>query len=309
MTPLKTVLNETAQLVQAEWLKLSRRPMTWILLIVFLVQMALFISVLFLSIALHDGIFTDGNSIALMPSQQIDQFRLQLSFPGIFGEVLGQINGLGGIFAVILAGAAVGSEYDWGTLRVQLARRPQRGRYLLAKVITLLFLILAGILIALVVGCVLALLYGSVLEHRGSVSMRDLLLLLPGIARALYVLLPYMLFAIVIATLARSAMAGIAAGIIFIVADASTGTPAILASIENPTLAFLYNLLVQQNVNTLVLLNRQSYGLDPSVFESIVEATKMPSPLQAVLVIGIYSLLFAGYAYVLLTRRDVGGAS
>ncbi len=297
--------------IQAEWLKLSQRPMAWVLLIIFLVQMALVLSLFFLAIGLQDGIFFGADNqvaLSLLPEEKIDEFRRRISFPGILGEVLGQINGIGGICAVILAGAALGSEYHWGTLRVQLARHPNRGRYLIAKVITLLLILLAGILLSLIVGILLGILYGTVLGNLGSVSMRDIMLLPLGVARSLYVMLPYLMFTIAMCTIGRSAMAGIAGGMIFLVLDVSTGMPSFLKIVDNPTIAMLYNLLIQQNVNALVLLNWTAYGLDPSVSMNM-DPAQLPSPLQATLVVGVYSLLFLAYAYVWLTRRDVTGAT
>ncbi len=295
-------------LIAAEWLKLSRRPMAWILLAIFLLQLALFLSVIFLVLALADGLLTHGEPIALLAPEQIDQFRRQISFPGIFGEVLGQVNAIGGICAVILAAGAMGSEYTWGTLRVQLARQPNRGRYLAAKIITLLLVVVVAICIALLVGSALALLYGAVLGNLGSLSARDLLLLPLGIARSLYVMLPYLMFAVAMSIIGRSSMAGIAGGLIFLVLDASTGTPTLLANINNPLIEFFYHMLIQPNINRLVVINRSAYGLDPSLMMNL-DPSRLPSTLQATLVVGIYSLLFAGYAYYMLTRRDVTGAS
>lgn len=294
-------------LLRAEWLKLSRRPMAWILLMVFLFQMILFLSVIFLVVALHDGIFGDA-SIRMMEPEQIEQFRLRLGFPGIFGEVLGQVNGIGGFLAVVLAAGALGSEYSWGTLRVQLARQPHRGRYLVVKVVSLLLILLAGILIALVVGIVFGLFYSATLGDIGTVRFHDVFLLPVGVLRSLYVALPYLLFTFAICVLGRSIMAGVAGGILFITVDASTGVPSLLAAMENPLVRFFYNLLVQQNVNTLVFVNRQDFGLDPAIGMNLDPAL-LPSPLQATAVIALYCALFFGYAYVLFTRRDITGPS
>lgn len=296
-------------LIRAEWIKTSRRPMAWVLLIGFLAQLALFLSLLFLVVALHEGTFTDGQaSITVVSEEQIEQYRLQLQFPGVFGEVLGQINGLGGIFAVILAAGVLGSEYQWGTLRVQLARYPDRGRYLTAKVLALLGALLVGIVLSLAVGVGLALLYGGALGSFGSVTPSDLLLLPLGIGRSLYVMLPYVLLTIAIAAIGRSVMAGVAGGILFTVVDASAGAPSLLAAVDNPIATTITSFLVQQNVNTLVMLNRESYGLDPLTHAGL-DASHLPSPLQATIVIGIYSIVFFGYAHYWLRRHDITGAA
>lgn len=296
-------------LIRAEWLKLSRRPMAWVLLIIFLVFLLFSLSVPFLVLALHDGVFTGGEAHATFPiitEAQMEQFRLQLRFPGLFGEILGQVNGVGGILAVLLAAGAMGGEYDWGTLRVQLARFPDRGRYLLAKVVALLLILLAGMAIVLVVGSLFGLFLSLVLGSVGHVGLSDVVLLPIGMVRALFIMLPYLMFAIATSTLGRSTMAGIAGGILLIVVDAGAGAPALLAAMDNPVVKLFYNLLIQQNVNALVVVNRSAYGLDPAVMTNL-DPSQLPHPFQAAVVVACYSLLFLGYAWFLLTRRDVPG--
>lgn len=296
-------------LIRAEWLKLSRRPMAWILLAIFLFQVALYLSILFVVIGMNDGILLGGaGSIQVLKPEEIEQFRLQVSFPGVLGDVLGQANGIGGVLAVILAAGAMGSEYNWGTLRVQLARQPDRRRYLFAKVIALLLVVLAGIALALVVGSLLALLFGAVLGNLGHLSVRDLLLLPVGMLRSLFIMLPYLMFTIAISIIGRSIMGGVAGGILLLVLDASAGAPAFLATIEHPLVVFLYNMLLQPNVNTLVVLNRNRYGLDPMVSANL-DPSRLPPTWQATLVLALYSLLFLGYAYYVFTRSDISGAT
>src|SRR5690554_7346041 len=106
-------------LIRAEWLKLTRRPIVWILLAVFLGLLAVQILTQFALVSL---IGERVSSPAL--ESQIEEWRRRTVFPGLFGVVFNHLNGLGGIFAVVLAAAAMGSEYSWGTLRTQLARQP-----------------------------------------------------------------------------------------------------------------------------------------------------------------------------------------
>src|SRR5215207_7221843 len=105
-------------LIRAEWFKLARRPMAWVLLAVLLVLLVLLRRVAFMAVALHDGIFSGGEiRLSVLAEAQVQQFRQQISFPGIFGAALGHINSVGGICAIVLAAGALGSEYSWGTLR------------------------------------------------------------------------------------------------------------------------------------------------------------------------------------------------
>jgi ABC-type transport system involved in multi-copper enzyme maturation permease subunit len=296
-------------LIRAEWFKLARRPLAWVLLIVFIGLLVLLRATEFLVIALNDGTFSGGEvRMSVLRPEQVEQFRRQITFPGIFGAVLGHVNSVGGISAIVLAAGAMGSEYGWGTLRTQLARQPNRGRYLVAKLVTLLLVLAVGILIALAVGALLGLLFGWLLGDAATLAAGDLLALPLGVARALYVMLPYVMFTIACSILGRSVLAGAGGGFFFLILDIGLGALAFLASLGG-VVAFLVGLVVQPNVNTLVVLNSRSFGLDPAVLTSGMDLATLPSPLQATLVIGAYSALFFAYAYRSLLRRDITGAA
>jgi ABC-type transport system involved in multi-copper enzyme maturation permease subunit len=295
-------------LIRAEWLKLTRRPMLWVLLAVLLALLALFRLAEFVMLALHDGLFGGGQvRLTLLREAQVEQFRLQLKFPGIFGAALGHVNGVGGICAIILAAGAMGSEYSWGTLRTQLARQPNRGRYLLAKSAALLLILLCGMAIVLLAGALLALLLGGLLGSVGTLSAADLLLVPPGMLRSLYVLLPYVICTLACCVLGRSALAGAAGGFLFLVVDVGLGALSFLSQLGG-LLRVLVNLAPQPNINTLIVLNSRGFGLDPAILTRTMDLATLPSPLQATLVIGAYSALFFAYAYRSLARRDIGGA-
>ena len=294
-------------LIRAEWFKLTRRPLAWVLLGVFLALMVLLLATEFLLVGLHDGIFSGGARLALLSQEQVTQFRLHLGFPGVFGAVLGHVNGVGGMCAVALAAGALGSEYSWGTLRTQLARQPNRGRYLLAKIVGLLLVLLAGILIALAIGALLALLFSAFVPGTAGAAM-SLLALPVGVVRSLYVLLPYLLFTIACCILGRSVIAGAVGGFLFLVFDAGLGALMFLSSLGG-LVRVLLDLIIQPNINTLIVLNGRSFGLDPAAVTRTMDLATLPSPLHATLVIGAYSALFFMYAYRSLRRRDITGAA
>jgi len=294
-------------LIRADWFKLSRRPLAWVLLAVFLASLVLLLLAEFAVVGLNDGLFSGGARAQLLSDEQVRQFRLHLGFPGIFGAVLGHVNGIGGICAIALAAGVIGSEYSWGTLRTQLARRPNRGHYLIAKLVGLLLALLAGIVLALLLGGLLALLFGSLLKDTGgtATSMSALSL---GVLRSLYVLSPYVLCTVACSILGRSVVAGAVGGFMFLLADTGLGALSFLASLGGP-IAFLLNLIVQPNINTMIVLNSQGFGLDPAALTRTMDLSTLPSPLHATLVIGAYSALFFVSAYCLLLRRDIGGAA
>jgi ABC-type transport system involved in multi-copper enzyme maturation permease subunit len=287
-------------LVRAEWLKLTRRPLIWILLVIFLGLFALQIVVQYV----FAYVIQPGPGSSLAP--QIDEYRRRSVFPGLLGMALGHLNSLGGLFAVILTAGAMGSEYSWGTLRTQLARQPNRIHYLLAKIATLLLLLLgaalATITAALLSGALIALAGGPA----GQISTADLARLPLGIARALFVLLPYVLLTLCFTILGRSLLAGLAGGLVYLVLEGGFGALAAFAELGGVWRA-VYNLTIGQNINTLVLLNSHDYGLQPEQLSRAFRLEALPTPLQATLVIGLYCASFLATAVSLFRRRDIGG--
>ena len=290
-------------LIRSEWFVLRRRPIAWVLLALLVGLFVLLRLTEYMVVALHDGTLTGGEArMALLRDDQVQQFRLQLGFPGIFGAALGHINSVGGLCAIVLAAGAVGSDYSWGTLRAALARRPDRGRWLLAKIATLLLALLAGITAVLLTAALL----GALLGGRGALG-GSLLRLPLGVLRAVLVLLPYVMVTVASAIIGRGALAGAAGGFLFLLLDVGLGALAALGQLS-PALALVVNLVLQPNINTLVVQNSRDFGLDPAVLASALDLAALPGPLHAVLVIAAWSALFGGYACWALARRDVGGA-
>ncbi len=295
-------------LFAAEWLKLRKRPLTRVLLATFLALLVLYLGLWALVIALQEGALSGGRlRIEVLNAAQTAQIQRQLSFPGIFGAVLGQVNSVGGILAVILAAGALGSDFGWGTLRVQLIRAPARGLYLLAKLLALLLALLCGILAGLALGSLIAVVASAALGLPSSLDGGALLALGPGILRSLFVILPYVLATFVCAAFGRSALAGAGGGLIFLALDVGAGSLGSLGTVSDAVL-FVVNLMLQPNINRLVVQNATLFGLDPTVLASGLDLTRLPSLTQATVVVAAYCALFGYSAWRLLARRDVTGA-
>jgi ABC-2 type transport system permease protein len=285
-------------LIRAEWLKLTRRPLTWVLLAVWLVLLAL-------QFVAQSLIVFAGQP--LLTAAQFEEYRRRATFPGLFGAVFDYINGLGGIFAVVLTAGAIGSEYSWGTLRMHLARYPARAPFLLAKLATLLLLLLVGALITLAVGAVIGWVVGALLGVASAPETHALALLPLALLRALYVLLPYVLLTLCFTVVGRSLLVGVAGGLLYLVFEAGFGTLAVLQLLGG-VWERIYNLTIQQNINTLVLLNSHAFGLRPETL-SPMNTTQTPSPLQASLIVALYCAAFLATALYSLQRRDITGAA
>jgi len=295
-------------LIAAEWLKIARRPLAWALLAVFLGLLVLYLGLWFLVVGLHEGLFAGGARLQVLGEAQVAQLRRQLSLPGVFGAVLGQVNSTGGILAILLAAGSLGSDFGWGTLRAMLTRAPARGRYLLAKLIALMLALLCGVAAGLALGTLIALGCGAVLGLPQALTGRDLLVLPLGVARSLFVILPYVLITFAATAFGRSALAGVGGGLAFLALDVGAGSLGALGAVSDLLLFVVNLLLLQPNINTLVVANSQLYGLDQSVLASGLNLARLPSQPQAVLVIATYSALSAFAAYRFLAGRDIQGA-
>lgn len=285
-------------LIRAEWLKLSRRPLSWILLILFLV---LLVAQILTQFALTVGMPVRSGIV----SAQFEEWRRGVLFPGIFATALSHVNGLGGIFAVIFTAGAIGSEYSWGTLRTQLARDPVRDRYLLAKLTTIMLMLATATLLATLLASLLSAILSPLLGAAIEITPGDLMNLLPATLRALYVLLPYVLLTAYATLLTRSVLGGLAIGLSYIIVETGFGALALLRVLGG-VWALVYNLTIGQNINTLTLMNRHAFGLRPETTAPL-DLTQLPSPLQATIVVAVYSVIFLAFALVLFRRRDITG--
>lgn len=297
------------RLFAAEWLKLRKRPLAWALLAIFLGLLVLYLGLWALVIALQEGALTRGTvRFEVLSAAQAAQIKRQLSFPGVFGTVLGQLNSVGGILAVILAGGALGSDFGWGTLRILLIRAPSRGGYLLAKLLAVMLAVLCGALAGLATGSLVALAASTALGLPSRLQLGDLAALGIGLVRGLYVILPYVLATFVCAAFGRSVLAGVGGGLIFLALDIGAGSLSSLGLVSDIVLALL-NLLLQPNINRLVVQNAESFGLDPTVLASGLDLATLPSPLHAALVVAAYCVLFGYSAWRALAGSDVSGAT
>jgi ABC-2 type transport system permease protein len=185
--------------------KLIRRPASFITLGLLIGLMAL----IFLAI---------GATARQATAAQGGQAALQLvTFPGAYSFIISFILGLGGLFAVIYGAAIAGSEWSWGTLKAAVARGESRSSYQLKLFAAIALLIGIGLLIAFVVGVVVAFI-AALLAHVSTSGLGDgaeLARLPERLGRGWLAVAEEGALGFAIATLARSQLAGIGAGIAF----------------------------------------------------------------------------------------------
>ncbi|MBA2262326.1 MAG: ABC transporter permease [Solirubrobacterales bacterium] len=185
----------------AEFLKLRRRPATYVSLAVLLVILAL----LYLALA-SAPTESAGDELVV---------REILSFPAAYLFLVGFVLGLGGLISVAYGGAASGAEWAWGTLRVALARGESRTRYVLLKFAAVALMLILAVIVVFVVGVLFTLLAASVAGvDPGNVLTRESSGRVPELmAKTSLGLVEHGAIGYFVAQLARSQLVGIGAGI------------------------------------------------------------------------------------------------
>ena len=149
------------------------------------------------------------------PSAQRAATLTLVTFPAAYDAILSFILGLGGLFAVIYGAAITGSEWTWGTLKNAVARGESRSRYTLLSFASIAVVIAVGLVVAFVIGVVAAFI-GANLGGVSTAGLNDPATLgrLPGqFARGWLAIIEEGALGFTIATVARSQLAGIGAGI------------------------------------------------------------------------------------------------
>ena len=185
--------------------KLVRRPATW-------VTVGLLIGLLTL-IIIAVGATANGRAVRANGTEA----KLLVTFPGAYDRILQFVTGLGGLFAVIYGAAIAGSEWSWGTLKSAVARGESRVRYMMISYVTVAVMIAFGILLTFAVGVVAAII-GAHLANVSTSGLGDSATLrdLPErLLKGWVAVVEEGALGFTIATLARSQLAGIGAGIAF----------------------------------------------------------------------------------------------
>ncbi len=184
--------------------KLARRLATWVTFGLLAGLLALII----LAVA------ATSHRTGAAPNERLAELRL-LTFPGAYDTILSFILGLGGLFAVIYGAAVAGSEWTWGTLKNAVARGGSRSGYLLLTFASIAVIVAVALLVTFGVG-VGAALVGAHIAGVSTAGLGDgptLGRLPEQFVRGWFAILEEGALGFAIATLARSQLAGIGAGI------------------------------------------------------------------------------------------------
>jgi hypothetical protein len=189
--------------------KLSRRPATW-------VTFGLLVGLLVL-IVVAVGATANSNAGGAGGTERGAAARELVTFPGAYDRMLTFIIGLGGLFAMIYGAAIAGSEWSWGTLKSAVARGESRVRYILASFASISFMVAIGVVVAFGIAIVAAIV-GAHLAGVSTSGLGDTATIghIPErLLKGWFAVVEEAALGFTIATLARSQLAGIGAGIAF----------------------------------------------------------------------------------------------
>lgn len=210
----------------------------------------------------------------------------------------------------ILAGAFVGGEFGFSTLRLVLMRGTTRLQLVLAQVATLAIYALLAVALMLLLGLLSGSLFGLLLGISPSSSAGvSGEVANYGLAMALSLLL-YALLAFFFSVLGRSVAVGIGVGLgaLFIEGNVLDGIFYLIGTIPNSPVASFFGHIPEwlpvENTSLLMAhAGASPLTLDPlnavSPYFDKVDST------HALLVTVVYCVVFVGLSYLLLRQRDV----
>ena len=287
-----------ARLIRAEIYKLSKRSMTYILLLILIGLFALIVSI---TEANPSIMTTETNGInTTVPAVAANIQFLQ----GAITSTIAMLGGfIGVVLAVVLVANGMGSEYGWNTIRPYLLCSESRSKMFASKLIADAIFVMAGMIIGVITVILLGVLFTAIRGYSWNLGASTLSFTgsqLLDFTRTFYVILPYALLAFLFTVLGRSTAAGIGFGIgASVIELIITG----LLSSAHGWLAKIPDYLLSINVSKITSLSGASGGV--TVYGG--PNTPMVTSLHSFVVIAVYCVVFTAIAYTIFQRRDVTG--
>jgi ABC-type transport system involved in multi-copper enzyme maturation permease subunit len=207
------------------------------------------------------------------------------------------VNQFGGVLVVILTVSTVAGEHGWGTIRTLLPRAPGRSAYLAAKLIAMALFTVLVVAVGSLAGLAISAAITGIEDLPSGLGPDGGWELLMAMSRTVFVILPYLALALLLATWTRSTAAGIGIGLSVLFLEGLVMT---LIGTAGGVFDKIPGFLVSRNVQAVMDAN--TTGLTSSFADADVD---LPSPEQGALVLAIYTVAFLVAAFVIFRRRDV----
>lgn len=275
---------------KAEWRKLRQRPAVWVLGGIMLAALILF-GYLFtwLQLSFPSKTFHSDQGLT------IAQLKTTLYPINFVKNSLEGVAIVGSILALILGALAVGSEFGWGTVKTVYTQRPGRVQALAGQlgVITVIVAIFAVAFFAVAALCSLVIALGD----GAAITWPNALDILKAMGSTWLIFESWSLFGMALAYLFRQSAMAIGIGLAYVLAIEGI-LFRLLHGFDASWLTTVEKFFLGQNASALL----QSFG---QVFVRPGAAAPLVSAGQAVLVLVIYAVLFAGAATLVVRSRDV----
>jgi len=267
--------------IAAELLALRKRPATWVLLGIYAALSTLF------SYALP---YLEGEGPGVPPEVLPDR---------IAGQVIAGFPFFGGVFALILAVLAIGSDYGWDTLKTLLTQGPGRLRLLGTKLAALGVVLVPFTLVVFACGAVAS--FGIAQAEGATADWPSAWLVLRTLAAGWLILAVWAAFGVLLAVATRGTSLAIGLGILYtLVIEGLTSALAESVSFLEPLVQVFVRANAYSLVEPLGLSFEGAAGNGPGAYTGpLVNAG------QALLVLVALAAAFLAASATLLRRRDV----
>lgn len=287
--------------LSAELLKLRKRTASWVLILVLILLVALTgYALLYLSlqnVTPPEGLSAEEQQEFRESVAESDKELLNMLMPQkVLVNVLSTVSLGGGFVALILGALAFGSEYNWGTLKTVLSRRPGKSKVLAGKIVAALSYFALFSVLALVVGGVCS--YFVAALEDSPVSWPSVWRTTEAIGAGWLMFGVWGMLGAFLATLFRSSSLAIGLGLGYAIVIEQT-VVSFSASVQNEIFQSVVNTL--PGTNSKVLANafgEVTQGFPTAVNESV-------GTQQAIVVLGIYAGVLISFTILLFWSRDV----
>jgi ABC-type transport system involved in multi-copper enzyme maturation permease subunit len=319
------------RLVSAEWLRMRRLWLTWVLLVLLLAVLALQINGMLneleeLKVEVENGVSLSDDS-PLSPNQiegnlfLIELRQKDLRYPTFIGTVARLSTGFGWFFVILFTVVFGGEDFNRRTLPVILARGVRRSDYLIARILALWLAMGMAVVILMVLAAVCGP-YVHMQVTDDPISLKGLGDAFLWVLRSWLTCLPFLVAVLFWAVLARNMGPALGVGIglhtleylyglvipfiavVFANADSSGKGVPLIYSLQIK----LFSITLGYNAD-LFLYWGAPFMRDP-VFVAqtlgLSDASLLPTtPTNALALLSGYTVLFFGWTLWLIHRRDV----
>jgi ABC-type transport system involved in multi-copper enzyme maturation permease subunit len=272
--------------------KNMKRKLLWVELAVFILLMIVAYCFIYFS-------FLSSPARIAIPTAERANLAQMVTWPGSLTGLLHTVggSGLGPLMIIIFIGAVTAQEYTWRTFHLWLSRGTPRPLLLVAKFTALLVPILVIILTTLISGAVLTAIFSFMINGTLNINQVNLPLLLVGVARTVFTLLPYAGLTFFLAVASRSTV--VAVGVSLAYALLFENILMQVMGLLGETMGRLSQFLPAALANRLMLINQTAIGVEN------IQPIGSLTPLVALLGTIAWIAFFLGLSLVIFQRQDL----